>query len=187
MTPISETIEGKARNLLEKAGALTQPVDLDRVLDKLGLELRVNPMDEEYSGFLVVDKRIIAVNELHPEVRQRFTIAHEIGHYDLHRSDQDAADVFIDRTTNFDNEHEVYFRRHQLIAADYRMEAEANAYAAGLLMPRELLERYLEQHSGKIDFSKSEGIRVLAEKFGVSRIAMGYRLRNLNLMVRAST
>ena len=187
MTPISETIEGKARDLLEKAGALAQPVDLDRVLDKLGLELRVNPMDEEYSGFLVVDKRVIAVNELHPAVRQRFTIAHEIGHYDLHRGDQDAADVFIDRTAYFDNEPEVYFRRHQLSAADYRMEAEANAYAAGLLMPRELLERYLEQHSGKTDFSNSEGIGVLAEEFDVSRIAMGYRLRNLNLMVRAST
>ena len=187
MTPISETIEGKARDLLEKAGALTQPVDLGRVLDKLELELRVNPMGEEYSGFLVVDKRVIVVNEFHPAVRRRFTIAHEIGHYDLHRGDQDATDVFIDRTAYFDNEQEVYFRRNQLNAADYRMEAEANAYAASLLMPRELLERYLAQHSGKIDFSKSKGIGVLAEAFGVSRIAMGYRLRNLNLMVRAST
>lgn len=187
MAPINETIERKARDMLEKACALAQPVDLGRVLDKLELELRVNPMEEEYSGFLVVDKRIIVVNQLHPAVRQRFTIAHEIGHYDMHRSDQDAADVFIDRATYFDNEQEVYFRRNQLSVADYRMEAEANAYAAGLLMPRELLERYIAQHSGKIDLSKSEGIGVIAEEFGVSRIAMGYRLRNLNLMVRTST
>lgn len=187
MTPINETIDGKARNMLEKACALAQPVDLDRVLDKLELELRFSPMEEEYSGFLAVDKRVIVVNELHPAVRQRFTIAHEIGHYDLHRNDQDATDVFIDRTTYFDNEQEMYFRRSQLDAADYRMETEANAYAAGLLMPRELLERYLDQHSGEIDLSKTEGIEVIAEAFSVSRIAMGYRLRNLNLIARTGT
>lgn len=184
MTPNNEIIDGKARNMLEKACALAQPVDLALVLDKLELELRVNPMEEEYSGFLAVDKRMIVVNELHPAVRQRFTIAHEIGHYDLHRSDQDAADVFIDRTTDFDNEQETYFRRSQLSAADYRMEAEANAYAAGLLMPRELLERYLDRHLGEIDLSKTEGIEMVAEAFDVSRIAMGYRLRNLNLIAR---
>ena len=186
MISINEKIDEKARKMLEKTRALAQPVDLGQVLDELELELRVRPMEEEYSGFLAVDKRVIVVNKLHPAVRRRFTIAHEIGHYDLHRRDQDTTNVFIDRTAYFHNEHEVYFRRDQLGAADYRMEMEANAYAAGLLMPRELLERYLDQHSDKIDLSKSESIRVIAEEFDVSRIAMGYRLHNLGFIVRTS-
>ena len=186
MIPVNETIDRKARDMLKKANALAQPVDLKRILGELKLELRVRPMEEEYSGFLAVDKRVIVANKLHPPVRRRFTIAHEIGHYDLHRRNQDTANVFIDRTAYFHNEQEVYFRGDQLGVADYRMEVEANAYAAGLLMPRELLEQYLNQHSDKINLSKSESIRVLAEEFEVSRLAMGYRLHNLGFIVRTS-
>ena len=186
MIPVNERADDRAREMLEKTDALSQPVDLRRILDALELELRISPMSEAYSGFLAVDKRMIVVNERHPEVRRRFTVAHEIGHYDLHRGDRDPADMFVDRTDYFrdDSKQEVYFRRHRLDPIDYRMEVEANAYAAGLLMPKKLLGPYLEQNADKIDLTEARGVQTVADAFRVSRVAMGYRLRNLGHRVR---
>ena len=185
MIPVNEKAEARAQEMLERANAMTRPVDLKPILDELGLELRLNPMGDGYSGYLAVDKRVLVVNRSHPPVRRRFTIAHEIGHYDLHRRERDADDVFLDRTDYFREEHEeVYFRSNQFGAADLRMEVEANAYAAGLLMPEKLLEQYLEQNAGKIDLSKPEGTKRIAQAFNVSQLAMGYRLSNLGLAAR---
>ena len=185
MLPVNEKAEAKAQEMLEKANAMTRPVDLKPILDKLKLELRLNPMADVYSGYLAIDKRVIVINRSHSPVRRRFTIAHEIGHYDLHRRKRDVAEVFVDRTDYFrDEQEEVYFRSSQFGAADLRMEVEANAYAAGLLMPEKLLEQYLEQNAGKIDLTKPEGIKRIAQAFNVSRLAMGYRLSNLGLAAR---
>ena len=186
MIPVNEKAEARAQEMLEKANAMTRPVDLKPILDMLKLELRLSPMGEEYSGFLAADKRMIVVNERHPKVRQRFTVAHEIGHYDLHCGGRNSAGLFVDRADYFrdDDKQEVYFRHHRFGPADYRMETEANAYAAGLLMPEKLLEQYLEQNAGKIDLSKPEGAKRVAQAFNVSRLAMGYRLSNLGLAAR---
>lgn len=185
MIPVNEKAEARAQEMLERANAMTRPVDLKPILDELKLELMLNPMADGYSGYLAIDKRVLVVNKFHPPVRRRFTIAHEIGHYDLHRREQDADYVFLDRNDYFrDGQEEVYFRSSQLGAADYRMEVEANAYAAALLMPEKLLEQYLEQNAGKIDLSKPEGTKKIAQAFNVSRLAMGYRLSNLGLAPR---
>lgn len=185
MIPVNEKAEAKAHEMLERANAMTRPVDLKPILDKLKLELRLNPMGNGYSGYLAIDKRVLVVNRSHPPVWRRFTIAHEIGHYDLHRRERDAAEVFVNRTDYFRGEQkEVYFRSSRFGAADLRMEVEANAYAAGLLMPEKLLEQYLEQNAGKIDLLKPEGAKRVAQAFNVSRLAMGYRLSNLGLAAR---
>ena len=185
MIPVNEKADTQAQEMLKRANAMTRPVDLKPILDKLRLELRLSPMSEEYSGFLAVDKRMIVVNERHPKVQQRFTVAHEIGHYDLHRGDRDSTGMFVNWTDYFrgDDKQEVHYRR-QFGPADYRMEVEADAYAAGLLMPKTLLEQYLEQNAGKIDLSKPEGTKMVAQAFNVSRLAMGYRLSNLGLAAR---
>ena len=186
MIPVNEKADARAQEMLKKANAMTRPVDLKPILDKLRLELRISPMSETYSGFLAIDKRMIVVNERHPEVQRRFTAAHEIGHYDLHRGDRDPADMFVNWTDYFrgDDKQEVYFRHRLFGPADCRMEVEADAYAAGLLMPETLLEQYLEQNADKIDLSKPEGAKMAAQAFNVSRLAMGYRLSNLGLAAR---
>lgn len=185
MPSLYKKIDEKARDMLTRAEAFVQPIDLNRILEKLKLELKLAPMEEEYSGFLAVDERVIVINRQHPKTRQRFTIAHEIGHYHLHRSRQ-ASNVFIDRAVYFRSDREVYFRDNQFGEADHRMELEANAYAAGLLMPQQLLDRYIDQHADDVDLSKAAGIRMLADEFEVSRAAMEYRLQNLGFILRTS-
>ena len=169
-------IDEKAKRLLQQSDALALPVDLNRVVECLGLSLNEKPLENEYSGFLAVKEKTIVVNLNHPRVRRRFTIAHEIGHYQLHRRSEDIP-VFIDRA--------VYHRKESVAGVDHLMEMEANAYAAGLLMPEALLDEYLEDHPA-LDLEKPADIKTLAEEFEVSRPAMEFRLINLGFVLRTS-
>ena len=177
MSNLFKTIDEKATKLLDQSDALTIPVDLERVVQHLKLSVNENPLEDEYSGFLAVKEKTIVVNSNHPSVRRRFTIAHEIGHYQLHRREKTDPPVFIDRT--------VYFRKENSSEVEYRMELEANAYAAGLLMPEVLLDGYLEKHL-HLDLEKPADLKTLADEFEVSRPAMEYRLKNLGFILHTS-
>ncbi|MCY4211235.1 MAG: ImmA/IrrE family metallo-endopeptidase [Gammaproteobacteria bacterium] len=177
MAKLFQTIDEKATKLLRQSDALTTPVDLDRVVRHLKLSVNENPLENEYSGFLAVKEKTIVVNSNHPPARRRFTIAHEIGHYQLHRREKADTQVFIDRT--------VYFRNENSSGVEYRLELEANAFAAGLLMPEVLLDEYLGKHP-RLDLEKSIDIKTLADEFEVSRQAMEYRLKNLGFILHTS-
>ena len=169
-----KNLVAKARNLLKNADASSIPVDVERVAtEHMGLKIVRRPLEREYSGFLAVREKTIVVNRLHPLTRQRFTIAHEIGHYELHRGKVDMP-VFIERA--------VYFRsdRDKMSGAEYsqerRLEKEADDYAAALLMPEECVADYLNAHP--LDLSDySREVKEIAGEFEVSKQAMDYRLR----------
>ena len=178
MNKSREQLNAKAEKLINQAGALSIPVDLDRIAQHLKLKVHEKRLEEEFSGFLAVPEKAIVVNKNHPLVRRRFTIAHEIGHYVLHAKKNPDADVFIDRA--------VYFRKVVATSnTNHQIEMEANAFAAGLLMPEALIEDYLEENES-LDLGKSEGIKALASEFDVSPQAMSYRLRNLGFVLSTS-
>lgn len=173
MNAFYEKIDRVAHKLLEQSGACALPVNLETVADFIGLTVLTKPLEDEYSGFLAVAEKIIVINSRHSPVRRRFTVAHEIGHYQLHRRKKTDSPVFIDQA--------VYFRR---VSGDdsHRWEMEANAFAAGLLMPQSLLEEYFEKHPD-VDLTHSSDIKLIAEEFEISRPAMEYRLRNLGFLL----
>ena len=177
MANLYQSIDERAKKLLEQVDALVHPVDLNRVTEHLKLVVSKTPLEDEYSGFLAVKEKTIVVNSRHGPARRRFTIAHEIGHYQLHRRGKNGTPVFIDHT--------VYFRKGSADGADHRMEMEANAYAAGLLMPEVLLDEYLEKHP-HLDLEKSADVKLLADEFEVSRPAMEYRLKNIGFVLPTS-
>lgn len=121
---------------------------------------------QEYSGVLFADQGLIAVEASHHEHRQRFTIAHEIGHFVLHYAGGAGAAFYGDLPQNFDvtdagrGEH-------------LRREAEANAFAAELLMPLEMVDAMYAVEKGDV-------LR-LARHFHVSPEAMERRLARLGL------
>src|SRR3982751_5267968 len=96
MSRSRKQVEDMAQEILNASEAALTPVPLDLVLLHLGLAVQELPMDDDVSGLLAIDTDggTIAYNALHPRVRQRFTIAHEIGHFVLHRSDDE---LFIDK------------------------------------------------------------------------------------------
>jgi Zn-dependent peptidase ImmA (M78 family) len=105
---------------------------------------------------------IIRVNRNEARERQRFTIAHELAHYLLHR---DVIDGSPDGIT--DN---VLYRS----GASESIEYEANRLAAELIMPMGLIEKRLKEDFGGLVTEAT--IESLAASFQVSKSAMEIRL-----------
>ena len=161
-----------AQGLLRNAQVSKPPVPVETIAELLDLKVRLEPFEGEISGCTIRrgDKAIIGVNSLHHPNRQRFTIAHEIGHFFLHKGEQ----IIIDRGFR------VNFRDDESGKAENPEEIEANYFAAELLMPTDLLVQDLK---GKIiDVEDDSIIRELAEKYRVSPQALSYRLVNVGYL-----
>lgn len=168
---INKKIEKVATDLLMSVGVKELPVPVEKVAQLRGLQVRPYDLGEDVSGMLVIDagNGTIGFNPLDSKVRQRFTIAHELGHYELHKTD---TGVFID--TDF----RVEFRNERSSSGEDKKEREANAFAAALLMPQKLLIKEIANHD--YDLTEEDSMRDLAKIFHVSVLAMTYRLANLN-------
>src|SRR5690606_683483 len=127
------------------------------------------PMEPNISGMLV-DRNgssIIGVNASHHPNRRRFSIAHELGHALLH---DDVSRQFVDSYT-------VAFRNAASSLGIDRHEVEANAFAAELLMPRNEIANYLQEHT--LDAHDERQLDRMASRFGVSIQALSIRLAGL--------
>jgi Zn-dependent peptidase ImmA (M78 family) len=172
-------IEQEAEKLLSASKAFRIPVAIDRVAQHKKLRTTATDLGKDISGVLVIEKKRAAIgyNINHPPVRQRFTIAHEIGHYILHAKNSSNSKLFVDY---------IAYRRDDLrptesnqTGAD-KQEVEANAFAAALLMPEKLVRREIEKHN--FDLEDDKDLNALAKLFDVSTIAMSIRLANLALL-----
>jgi Zn-dependent peptidase ImmA (M78 family) len=148
------------------------PVDLEKIIEDLGVQLEYKPLEDSVSGFCVKknNEYVICVNENHSPNRQRFTIAHELGHFTLHREKQD---YFLDESI-------VLFRDETTSLGIDSMEIEANAFAAELLMPEaKVRERICNK---PVDGFDDVALKRMAEIFEVSPQALTIRLTKLNLI-----
>lgn len=168
----SEKIKQAAAKLLTTSKVNKAPVNVQELAKKLGISVNYEPFKEDLSGVLVKEqeKTVIGVNSTHPKTRQRFTIAHELGHFALKHH----GELFVDKT--------VMKRDGRSSQAIDPHEMEANSFAAELLMPSELLLKSVERRlDGKTDYSAVDLISDLANEFEVSTQAMEYRLTNLGI------
>ena len=161
-----------ATALLEELGIKSPPVPVERVAKNLGARLVFQPFEGNISGMLYRDgaQIVIGVNSAHAEVRQRFTIAHEIAHLKLHRG----RPMILDHIVRVD------FRDDRSSRATDREEIQANKFAADLLMPASWLGGEIVRRS-TIHVEDETLFNELAQTFGVSRQAIEYRLANLGL------
>jgi Zn-dependent peptidase ImmA (M78 family) len=170
--------ERRARELLVRLNIRGVPVPVERIGKALGAVIRYSPLDEELSGMIYVKDGlpIIGVNALHHPNRQRFTIAHEIGHLEMHR-DQITDRVHVDKT--FPIKVGGLQRNAKSALGTEPVEIEANRFAAALLIP----ESYLDQVLGDQDFDIDDDapLEDLARKLRVSKQALEFRIRNLYL------
>jgi Zn-dependent peptidase ImmA (M78 family) len=162
--------------ILNRFGVRAAPVPVDRIAKGLGAQLRFSPLDEELSGMIYISENtpIIGINSLHHPNRQRFSIAHEIGHLVLHHH-------LISGKVHVDKEFRVQFvalnRDATSALGTEKIEIEANQFASELLMPTAWFTQALASKPFDID---NEGpLEELAKKFRVSRQALEYRIRNL--------
>jgi len=172
VTPRTKTA-AEAAQLLERHGVTAPPVPVRKLAELERVKVVGRPFEGNVSGMLVRkgDQAIIGVNRLHAETRQRFTIAHELGHYLLHPHKKKVVDE-VRRD----------FRDDVASLGIERSEIDANAFAAELLMPQAFVTQV---HADLIDEGEEpetdQFVSHLADRFEVSRDAMSYRLYNLGL------
>lgn len=161
----------RAGEVLEACSVTSAPVDVARIAACLGLHVLEDEFAGDISGFLYQDgaRSVIGINRAHGEARRRFTLAHEIGHYLLHSR----STTFVDHAAP-----PALLRRDATSSGgtDAR-EVEANAFAAELLMPAEMIERDLQ--AADAGASTAALIRALARRYAVSVQAMTIRLVRL--------
>ena len=144
------------KKILDKYRIKEPPVDIREIAVAEGFTIMgfkpINAEQREISG-LTKDK-IIYLNSEDSYTRQNFTIAHELAHYFLEHDP---------------NEAQVYYRKSFYMTHKPPQEAEADQFAAELLMPTAFIQA-----------NRQKSIEELASKFQVSKQAMRYRIDTLN-------
>lgn len=178
-------VREQAARVLEKYHDGSLPVNIEVIAEKLGLTVQpVQTEDSELAGYFVRDpvsgRSVVGVNSTNSKVRQRFTLAHELGHAILHSTE----DLRYDRKGYSYDFGKVMMRNEDSRKGENPEEVEANFFAAEVLMPRHILLKRLSD-SGALDFLETESdsvIRQLAREFNVSVQALTVRLIQLNVI-----
>ena len=151
---VKDAIRSHQGDLPIKLSALARDMDIELKAATLGVGIsgEIRPADGDPTRF------VIRVNRHDASRRQRFTVAHEIAHYLLHR-DQIGTGLRDD----------VLYRSK---LSDSR-EAEANRLAADILMPAGLVKEWLD--NARL-LKVEDVVGYLADRFDVSEASMRIKL-----------
>ena len=144
-------------------------IDLFRECERLGFKLFRYPMGEDGDLGLALKRDediIIVINTSIRMSREIFTLAHEIGHAVLHLNNENH---FVDTNATLDGRNE------------NEKEQEANYFAACLLMPADVVDRYFDLELPDFEEKGLSGIdiaRIMSE-FCVSYDMVLNRLEDL--------
>lgn len=165
----------EADKILKEQNVIKYPVNIEKIANSLGITVKeIEFSKDEISGALKIKSKsgnpVIAVNKDHHKHRQRFTIAHEIGHFILHNISN----------THVDSEN-TYFRDANAVSTTVDVkELQANQFAAELLMPRDsMIEDLTGEYKLKNNDEDLKTIANLAKKYNVSQQAMMIRVGSL--------
>jgi Zn-dependent peptidase ImmA (M78 family) len=162
-------IRGTTTRLLRESKVERPPVPVEQIARARGATIRKGRVEPKVSGFLYRNAArghaIIGVNSAQHLNRQRFTIAHELGHLLLHSGDA----VHVDAIKHRDDVSEK--------GTDIE-EVESNLFAAELLMPAQFLRQDLDRLR-TLNLLDEENVAKLADLYRVSSQAMAVRLAHL--------
>jgi uncharacterized protein DUF955 len=154
-----ELISKRAKQALKQSSIKDPPVDLERMLAALRLhhERPWHLSTDVWEGLTrpARGRTRLKRQERAPTARERWRLAHEIGHHVLHGGEP------IPRQAQWEKN---------------ELEHEADQFAAEILMPQGLVEKAAKDFNAQID------IEEIARTFRVGRQEMEKRLRQLGLL-----
>lgn len=155
-------LEDLAKKILEITGCFSNKTELLKLASMLSLNVfNAGFDDDNIAGMLKIENNQynIYINKSQPIVRQRFTLAHEISHFILHKDliDEQKGSVLYRKDFN----------------SSSSIEQQANFLAAALLMPKEEIEKAWKTLSNILE---------IAEIFETSKEATYIRLNKLGLL-----
>ena len=174
-------IESRAEAVLHEHAFGRVPVPIISICRAMGIDVFYSDFRRPNVSGAIVGKSgkfTIYVRRSEPEPRQRFTVAHELGHYILHLADKAADLGYTDELP--EKRYVAAFRSAHLGSE----EEEANAFAAAILMPAKAIQ---SRASWAVDEDYDDGARDLARQFHVSYAAMTRRLAELELAAAYGT
>lgn len=156
-------IEDKALDILNKYWDGCLPVDIKAISSSIGINIIENyELTDIISQIEKKDNQIqIMINGNELKIRQRFALAHELGHFVLGHLNNGIYKILKDTPDSFKTK------------TNY-LENEANQFAMAVLIPKNVLCEVLQD-------KKYSSLQQLAEIFAVSQSAMYCRVQNLNL------
>jgi Zn-dependent peptidase ImmA (M78 family) len=172
----------QAENLVKVSGFTSPVIDVEAIAKKMGVHVIRVELDQTISGLLFThpetNSSCIAIQKGDDETRQRFSIAHELGHFCLKHQFKPGDHVHVD--------HGFLISQRGPMAASgtNAIEREANNFAGSLLMPHAMIiasvgRRRVEQ---KNDQLYDRDITHLAKEYNVSEQAMMVRLNILRIL-----
>lgn len=149
----------KAKNLTNQLGLEEPPVDPRRVADHLGIEILELTTPDWFSGVLlnIEGDYYIVLNSTLAPVKKSYTIAHEIGHHQLHKEE----------LCYLQNEKKMHLQK------------EADIFAEELLMPARLVQKEARRWYNNPGF--------MARLFEVKEDLMRSRMLELGLVKSGAT
>lgn len=185
MIDLNKTSKSSANEILdaleEQGFDVSPPVNVDKIAEHLGIKVAYKLVLDGSVGSISFenDVALVTINRIENtyEPRRRFTLAHEIAHYCLHKEADRNEFVDTRKTMSRKGSYwDIY-------------ESEANSFAAELLMPkkelikhgREIIETYLKKNTVE-KMPVKEFVSEMAKLFEVSNPAMEYRLKNLGIV-----
>jgi Zn-dependent peptidase ImmA (M78 family) len=194
-----EEIERSTSVLLQKTGYQSGPTDLERACSVLSINLTRTEqvvLDDDGShilGSANFDRRSILVNDHKNKHRERFTVAHEIGHFCLNYDKFFRSETIVEQDLVLGEGAETRFFMD-------RLEHQANLFASALLLPEKSFRdrvSLLRKNWGIVDKGHgyifvddqpcnfepySQFVSDLSSFFDVSVQAIEVRLRKMGLL-----
>ena len=145
-----------ARKILSKYGEVKHPIDIFKIAEEEGFDVKSLNQPKGFSGILNAELKAIGINENHHPHRQRFSISHEMGHYYLgHPPVQELQHI------------------DEGAATEKIHDTEANEFAGELLVPMNMLKK---------EVKIMNNIEDLAIRFNVSKEVMTIQVMKHGLL-----
>ena len=152
-----------ARKVLKDFKIKSAPIDIKIIVEGIGLKY-IELDDTEYIDGVVMkikEKTVFVLNKAKPLNRQRFTIAHELGHIFLKHDIRDFYDPESVREEELQDVH--------IESSKSTKEIEADIFASELLVPYDLLKQFKDD---------IKNIELLSKKFLVSKDVISIAVNN---------
>ena len=160
-------VRNQTNKLVSKLKNSSPPVQLKEIVQIIRSDygfrfiVKSNTFSDSVSGVYTRCDRVVGImyNSNHSRNRQRFTVAHEIGHLVLgHR--------FVESEHKEINDFEI----------DDPIEVEANTFASELLMPFDWVRK---------DLKRGLSWKELAKLYEVSELAVGWRISQSDVLLQS--
>jgi Zn-dependent peptidase ImmA (M78 family) len=178
----TDIYKNKSIELLKEYNLLEIPIDIDKLAQKLDIKVKYEKIESKVSGKIEysnsINEVVITINMDEHNLRQRFALAHEIGHY-IYDIDFTKDAIITD------------FLGYERSGSQTIVEERADNYAEQLLLPYDLLLkeiRLAKQSIADYKIGDIKSIYILivriARKFNVSKPTVIIRTSNLNFITK---